>query len=59
MARTPAWQRNEGKNPAGGLNAAGRASLRAAGQNCDRFNMTDNLARKFDSGTGPLQEVLL
>jgi hypothetical protein len=33
MARTPAWQRNEGKNPAGGLNAAGRASLRAAGQN--------------------------
>jgi len=28
-----AWQRKEGQNPAGGLNAAGRASLRAAGQN--------------------------
>ena len=24
--KTPAWQRNEGKNPKGGLNAAGRAS---------------------------------
>lgn len=26
MAKTPAWQRKEGKNPAGGLNAKGRAS---------------------------------
>ena len=25
-AETPAWQREEGKNPKGGLNAAGRAS---------------------------------
>jgi hypothetical protein len=24
--KTPAWQRKEGKNPAGGLNAKGRAS---------------------------------
>lgn len=30
--KTPAWQRKEGKNPKGGLNAAGRASLQAAGQ---------------------------
>ena len=30
--KTPAWQRKEGKNPKGGLNAAGRASLKAAGQ---------------------------
>lgn len=29
---SPAWQRKEGKNPEGGLNAKGRASLRAAGQ---------------------------
>jgi hypothetical protein len=28
---SPAWQRAEGKNPEGGLNAKGRASLRAAG----------------------------
>ena len=26
--RTPAWQRKEGKNPAGGLNAKGRASYK-------------------------------
>jgi hypothetical protein len=26
MAKTPAWQRKAGKNPAGGLNAKGRAS---------------------------------
>ena len=30
--KTPAWQCKEGKNPKGGLNAAGRASLKAAGQ---------------------------
>jgi hypothetical protein len=27
--RTPAWTRKAGKNPAGGLNAAGRASYKA------------------------------
>jgi len=26
MAKTPAWQREEGKNKSGGLNARGRAS---------------------------------
>ena len=31
--KTPAWQRKEGQNPKGGLNAAGRASLKASGQN--------------------------
>ena len=31
MAKSPAWQRKEGKNPEGGLNAKGRASLRAQG----------------------------
>ena len=30
MAKTAAWQRKEGKNPAGGLNARGVASYRAA-----------------------------
>ena len=29
MAKTPAWTRKEGKNPAGGLNAKGRASYNA------------------------------
>lgn len=33
MAKTPAWQRKEGKNPKGGLNAKGRASAKAEGMN--------------------------
>lgn len=33
MARTPAWQRKEGKNPRGGLNAKGRASAKREGSN--------------------------
>jgi hypothetical protein len=28
MAKSPAWTRKEGKNPAGGLNAKGRASYK-------------------------------
>ncbi len=28
MSKTPAWQRKEGKNPKGGLNAKGRASYK-------------------------------
>lgn len=30
---SPAWQRKEGKNPKGGLNAKGRASAKAQGMN--------------------------
>ena len=30
---SPAWQRKEGKNPSGGLNAKGRASAKAQGMN--------------------------
>ena len=30
MAKSPAWQRSEGKNKAGGLNAKGRASYNKA-----------------------------
>jgi len=33
VAKTPAWQRSEGKNPKGGLNAEGRASAKAEGHN--------------------------
>lgn len=31
--KSPAWQRKEGKNPKGGLNAKGRASAKAEGSN--------------------------
>ncbi len=30
MAKSPTWQRKEGKDPKGGLNAAGRASYNRA-----------------------------
>ena len=33
MPKTPAWQRKEGQNPKGGLNAKGRASAEAQGSN--------------------------
>jgi len=33
MAKSPAWTRKEGKNPAGGLNAKGRASAKKQGMN--------------------------
>lgn len=45
----------DGKRP---INALYTSLLRAAGVTCDRFNMTDKLATKFDSSTGPLKEVL-
>jgi hypothetical protein len=35
-AKSPAWTRSEGKNPEGGLNEKGRASLKAAGHDIKR-----------------------
>ena len=36
MPSSPAWQRTEGQDPDGGLNEAGRASLRAEGKDIKR-----------------------
>jgi hypothetical protein len=33
MSKSPAWQRKEGQNPKGGLNAKGRASAKKEGHN--------------------------
>ena len=33
MAKSPAWTRQEGQDPKGGLNAKGRASAKAQGSN--------------------------
>jgi len=44
MAKTAAWQRKEGKNPKGGLNAKGRASAKKQGS---------NLKAPVKSGTNP------
>ena len=40
-----AWTRKEGKNPEGGLNEKGRASLRAQGQNIKRPNQRGDRAK--------------
>lgn len=53
--KTGCFTQLDGKRP---INALYTTLLRAAGRNVDRFNMNDQLARKFDSSTGPLKEVL-
>jgi len=40
------------------INALYTTLLRAAGVRRDRFNMSEKLANKFDSASGPLKEVL-
>lgn len=40
------------------INALYTSLLRAAGQNVDRFNMNEKLARKYDTATGPLKEIM-
>jgi hypothetical protein len=46
--KTPAWQRKEGQDPKGGLNAKGRASLRAQGK--DIKAPAPNPKNKEDAG---------
>ncbi len=40
------------------INALYTSILRTAGVQSDRFNLSEQLAKKFDSGNGPLREVL-
>ena len=53
--KTGCFTQLDGRRP---INALFTSLLRAAGQNVDRFNMTEKLAKKFDASTGPLREVL-
>ena len=53
--KTGCFTQLDGKRP---INALYTSLLRAAGKNVDRYNMDEKLAKKFDSGTGPLREVL-
>ncbi len=53
--KTGRFTQLDGSRP---INALYTSLLRAAGQNCERFNMDDKMAKKFDSSTGPLKEVL-
>lgn len=45
----------EGKRP---INTLYSTILRSVGVSCDRFNMSEKMAKKFDSGSGPLKEIL-
>jgi hypothetical protein len=54
--KTGRFTQLDGKRP---INALYTTLLRSAGVNCDRFNMSEKLAKKFDSGSGPLKEVLV
>lgn len=40
------------------INALYSTLLNVSGIKCERFNMSDKMAAKFDSGTGPLREIL-
>jgi len=53
--KTGCFTQLDGKRP---INSLYATLLRAAGQNIERFNMTEQLARKFDDKAGPLSEVL-
>lgn len=45
----------DGKRP---INALYTSILRASGLEVDRFNMTDKMAAKYDTSSGPLREIL-
>ena len=53
--KTGCFTQLDGKRP---INSLYTALLRACDQKVDRFNMNDQLAKKFDSSSGPLKEVL-
>ncbi len=53
--KTGCFTQLDGSRP---INALYTALLHAVGAPRDRFNMTDQLAKKYDSGNGPLAEVL-
>ena len=53
--KTGCFTQLDGKRP---LNALYTSILRASGVEMDRYNMSEKMAAKFDSGSGPLKEVM-
>ena len=47
MARSPAWQRKEGKSPSGGLNAKGRASYKGGTLKAPTKSKTSKRRKSF------------
>ena len=61
MAKSPAWQRKEGKNPSGGLNDKGRASLKAQGHDIKRPQpeggpRKDSFCARMTGMPGPMKD---
>ena len=65
MAKTPAWQRKEGKNPKGGLNAAGRASykggtlkapVKGGADTPQKLKRKGSFLTRMGSAKGPLKD---
>ncbi|MGI9445665.1 MAG: DUF1552 domain-containing protein [Rubripirellula sp.] len=54
--KTGCFTQLDGKRP---INALYTSILRAAGQNVDRFNMSEQLAKKFDTDSGPVKELMI
>jgi hypothetical protein len=54
--KTGCFTQLDGKRP---INALYTSILRAAGQNVDRFNMSEQLAKKFDNDSGPVKELMI
>ena len=53
--KTGRFTQLDGKRP---INALYATLLQSAGAPVERYNMTEKLAAKFDSGKGPLREIL-
>ncbi|MDF1824836.1 MAG: DUF1552 domain-containing protein [Verrucomicrobiales bacterium] len=53
--KTGQFTQLDGKRP---INALYSTILRASGVECDRFNMSEQMAAKYDSESGPLKELL-
>jgi len=54
--KTGCFTQLDGKRP---INALYTSILRASGVEVDRYNMSEKMAAKFDSGTGPIKEILI
>jgi hypothetical protein len=53
--KTGCFTQLDGTRP---INALYSTLLNVSGLQCDRFNMSEKMAAKFDSGSGPLREIL-
>jgi hypothetical protein len=54
--KTGRFTQLDGKRP---INALYTTILKASGVECERFNMSKKLAKKFDSGSWPLKQLLV